>query len=494
MALADTTSAFRRFIHRYIRSDRGNMTMIAGLAAIPIVASAGMAIDYARISRVKDKMQLVIDGAALAAVGAKNLSGTTSQKATARVAIAESYLANGFESLTDARLVGSPTVTAVGTGVTIRATAEVKGSFMNVLNGLASSAEVGDGGGGAQAGAGGRKYGVTVSTSASFKSGASYLCILALNNSDPQSLEIQGTADIFAPGCAVWVNSGSSSGLYQNGNATLTAEKICVHGNYYGSNYFPYIPKTGLTDCPRIPDPLRTTFLADYAATYSSAALRYNGYSSSSKKYSQMTFTGSSTVVNLEPGLYDGGIQVKAGATVRLKGGTYFIQNGKFEVQNATVQNYSDDEGVTIVLTEPTAGTKVTNGTQVRLDVQAQGVFHIKAPAAGRFAGIAVAQHPNSITTATKTAANTVIGGGTKSVTGILYFPSNFLYITGGGTGTMTNPEKISVDDPLFAIVADKVLIEGNGQLRMGGAANYEDAGLPALPTAGTGKTTVALK
>lgn len=492
MAFADTTSALRRFLGRYIRSDRGNLTMIAGLAAIPIVAAAGMAIDYARISRVKDKMQLVIDGAALAAVGAKNLSGTSSQKSTARIAIAQNYLANGFATLTDARLVGSPTVTAVGSGVTIKATAEVKGSFMNVLNGLDSSARVGDGGGGTEQGTpGGRTYGVTVSTTASFKSGASYLCILALNNSDPQSIEIQGTADIYAPGCAVWANSSSSSGLYQNGNATLTAEKICVNGNYYGSNYFPYNPKTGSTDCPRIPDPLRTTFLADYAATYGSASLRYNGFWN--KKYWAKSYTGSSTNEILEPGIYDGGIEVKAGATIRLKGGTYFIQNGPFTVQNGHVMNF-DGQGVTIVLTEPTASTKVTNNTQVRLDVQAQGTFQIKAPGSGRFAGIAVAQHPNSITAATKVSANTVIGGGTKSITGTLYYPSNYLYITGGGSGTVSNPEKISVNDPLFAIVADKVMIEGNGQLRMGGAADYEVAGLPALPTAGTGKTTVSLK
>lgn len=45
--------------------------MIAALGSIPVIAAAGMAIDYARISRVHDEMQLIADGATLAAAGAE---------------------------------------------------------------------------------------------------------------------------------------------------------------------------------------------------------------------------------------------------------------------------------------------------------------------------------------------------------------------------------------------------------------------------------------
>ncbi len=514
MALADITTALRHHFKRYFRSDRGNMTMIASIAAIPVIAAAGMAVDYARISRVKDKMQLIVDGAALAAVGAKNISGTSAQKSAKRVEIASRYLANGLSSLTDVDVVGAPTINMSGANISISATAKVKGSFMNVLNALNTSAEIGNGGAGSAAGSGGKSYGITVRAEASYKSGTSYLCMLVLNNSAAQSLEIQGTADLVAPGCVVWVNSSSTSGLYMNGNASLLAQQICVFGGYGGSstNYNPYMPKTGTTDCPRYNDPLRTQFLTDYGTTYAAAKAsggtvnctdgtttfkcRYNGRSvggSGRVSYSQLTYSGSASNVTLQPGIYDGGIQVKAGATVRLAAGTYFIQNGKFEIQNATVMN-ADTGGVTIVLTEPSAGTRVTNSTQTRLDVQAQATLQIKAPSSGPFAGIAVAQHPDSITSTSKTLANTVIGGGTKSITGIVYYPTNILYVTGGGSGTVANPEKIATSDPLFAIVADRVLIEGNGQIQLGGAADFESAGLPALPSAGTGTATVSLK
>jgi hypothetical protein len=105
-----------------------------------------------------------------------------------------------------------------------------------------------------------------------------------------------------------------------------------------------------------------------------------------------------------------------------------------------------------------------------------------------------IAQHPDSITNTSKTTANSIIGGGIMSITGMVYYPSNILYVTGSGAGTVSNPEKIATEDKQFAIVADKVFIEGNGQIRIGGAADSEGSGLPALPVIGSGVETVALK
>ena len=67
MAFADMMTAAHRRMKNYLRSTSGNLTMIAALGSIPVIAAAGMAIDYARISRVHDEMQLIADGATLAA-------------------------------------------------------------------------------------------------------------------------------------------------------------------------------------------------------------------------------------------------------------------------------------------------------------------------------------------------------------------------------------------------------------------------------------------
>ena len=91
--------------------------------------------------------------------------------------------------------------------------------------------------------------------------------MLALNPSVSEALHVKGTADITAKNCAIWDNSSSNSGLYQNGNATITAASIYVVGNYYGSNFSPK-PSTSVAV---FADPLATQFATDYAATYASA-------------------------------------------------------------------------------------------------------------------------------------------------------------------------------------------------------------------------------
>ena len=71
-------------------------------------------------------------------------------------------------------------------------------------------------------------------------------------------------------------------------------------------------------------------------------------------------------------------------------------------------------------------------------------------------------------------------------VTGIMYFPSQKFYVTGGGN--------VSTSSEYFAIVADQIYIEGNGQLNISQASDFEAAGLPALPTSGSGVAKVSLK
>ena len=141
---------------------------------------------------------------------------------------------------------------------------------------------------------------------------------------------------------------------------------------------------------------------------------------------------------------------------------------------------------VTMIFTDATASSTTTTSTTRMLTVQAGGNLILKAPASGSFAGIALAQHPNSLTGTSKTTANNVQGGGSVEITGIMYYPKQTLYITGAGT--------MSTNSPMFAVVADRVYVEGNGQLTIGQASDSVAAGLPALPSAGSVAGKVALR
>ena len=461
-----TRSGARQFIaglfRRYLANTRGNITMLTGLASIPVIAAAGMAIDYARISRVHDQIQMVADGATLASASARYINGNTTQKSAARIQIATNFLKKGLADVTDTEFVGNPQVTLNGASVSVKVTARVKGSLINVLDVGKQSALLGMGGGGDQEGHySGRSYTMVVKSKARWTAGVNYICLLALNPTVDQSLMVKGTADITAKSCSIQVNSSSSSGLYQNGAATITAASICVHGgNYYGSSFSP-MP---FINCDVFNDPLATKFASDYAATYTngSPTMRYSSNA-------QMSFpAGPSTIY---PGVYKGGIKVGQNVALTLSPGTYFIKDGAFEVHPG---GSVTGTGVTIVL---------MGNSGAYLDVQGGADLNVKAPATGPFAGLAIAQHPLTIPTVAK--GNSIIGGGSVNMTGIIYFPKQTLLVTGAGD--------ISIAAPLFSIVADIINIQGNGQLNIGQSSDFDAAGLPALPSTGEGKSVVSL-
>jgi len=88
------------------------------------------------------------------------------------------------------------------------------------------------------------------------------------------------------------------------------------------------------------------------------------------------------------------------------------------------------------------------------------------------FKGIAFAQSPLSV----PSQPNLIIGGGSVEINGIMYFPKQPLKITGNGNIATTVAQ--------FAIMADTIAIEGNGQLNIHIGQNCQGSGLPDLPEA----------
>ncbi|HUR43382.1 MAG TPA: pilus assembly protein TadG-related protein, partial [Aestuariivirga sp.] len=120
--------------HRFLPNSSGNVTIMVALAAIPLVAGAGLAIDYLRGVRTQSELQQVADAAALAGAAAKNVTGTTAQKKAQREAIATNYITASVAKVSDVVMVGSPVVTSSTDFVDIQLNAKVAGSLINVLN------------------------------------------------------------------------------------------------------------------------------------------------------------------------------------------------------------------------------------------------------------------------------------------------------------------------------------------------------------------------
>lgn len=75
----------------FLRSNRGNVAMMFGIALVPMTIAAGVGLDYARSSLVKSQMSDALDAAALAVASAKGLNHDTAEK------LAQQYFAANYK-------------------------------------------------------------------------------------------------------------------------------------------------------------------------------------------------------------------------------------------------------------------------------------------------------------------------------------------------------------------------------------------------------------
>ena len=394
--------------HEYVRDKRGSVAVLFALSSVPILIASAVALDMSNASQIKSRMQAAADAGALA--GATRLALNASDADKEDLAL-DTFYANIPDVLED-RIIGSPSVSidmadeSVRLDVTINAI-PILGSVMSeeVTLGVTSEASVSDG---------------------------SPICIMALNETVPEALSIQGTADLVAEDCAVHVNSGDNEALHHNGNATGTAESFCVHGGSSGDNFSPD-PKEG---CGIERDPLEDQFGEDWAAediddlpcTYSNLG---------------QINTGAGVVTNLAPGVYCGGLTIKKGIVQLQEGGMYVFRDGALHVQA-----HGQLKGTKVAIL-------LDGNDSTRFITQSGAKVNVSARTSGKFKGIAIAQHPSSV----PTQENLIIGGGEMSFKGMLYFPKQALKVTGGGD--------VGGSVAQFAIIADTIAIEGNGQVTL---------------------------
>src|SRR5579864_8859968 len=119
---AATCARLRTLVTAFGRSRRGNVAIITGLAAIPLISAVGCAIDYSYASMVKTKLQAAADAATLAAVSNNSPVVTTAKAMTGNGTVSggSTYLTNYFGENTSAFsgvTVGTSNVTKTSTTV-----------------------------------------------------------------------------------------------------------------------------------------------------------------------------------------------------------------------------------------------------------------------------------------------------------------------------------------------------------------------------------------
>lgn len=457
MSVSKALKIWGKSFLRFARNQAGNATLITGLAAIPLVASAGLAIDYVRGTRAASELQSVTDSAALAAAAAKNVPGATSSaKLLARKQIAMNFLNAQLPKVQDLEVQGSPTVSVSPNTVDIQVNAKVKGSLINVLNGLASSAQIGGNPGGGAAGSSSKDIELTIRSKIGYTK-ENYTCLLALEPSAKQAIYFQGNSEFMAT-CGVMANSSHPTEAIRTwGNAYAEAESFCSWGGWMGSGFNP-APKKG---CAPKADPYAT--LAMPAAGSCITA----GEIPQATVHSSQGVTVKNTTATLKPGTYCKGLHIQTGGIANMEPGVYIIKDGTFDISSQS-QVYATN-GVVIYLT----------GSGSLIDVDSGAVFKLNAPTnvtavtstnpklnTAPYKGFALI---HDRTLATSGTPNSIYSKGGVDIQGAIYMPKQNLEVWANGD--------MNASSNYFPMVVNKLNMNGTATLYV--KLDYATFGVP---------------
>lgn len=272
-------------------------------------------------------------------------------------------------------------------------------------------------------------------------------CVVALDRSASDAVQVQGNATATLNGCSLYDNSSSPLALDVGGSATLSAQSVNVGGGISGAAN---ISASGgiFTGQPPIDDP----------------------YASSS--FPSPSGCGSNVPNNLgtitfSPRVFCGKLQLNAGDNVTLSSGIYYFA-GQNKGDGLVVNGGATltGNGVTLVFTSKNGNSNSYAG----FTVNGSATINLTAMTTGPTAGIVIFGDRNMPAPPDNNSpAFTITGNGSMLFTGAVYVPSGAVTFGGG-----------AVANGCLQLVADKVALQGN--------PNF------AINCAGTGTNTIGPK
>jgi hypothetical protein len=365
-------------------------------------AAGAMTINFMTSFRVRSEAQSAMDSAVLA--GTLPPDGTPEAE---RLSLADaSFNANRrlkstVKKETTEYEVIEPTssvFTVSGTSVSGRSVLEVPNPFKKILGSATLT--------------------VTVEAEAQ-KMQAGPICVLGLDPSEAETIDINGNAEVNLTNCTALANSKSGEGMRQVGTSWMKAKAIGVTGGYTGDNFMP-VPITGAD--PK-PDPLASIPMPKAGACVADVP----------KKLQQ-------TTVTLDPGTYCGGLDIKADSHITLKPGIYIMLNGPLMVNSGATLTGNN---VMIAFLGPDATAYI----------QAGAVVTLTSPLEGTYAGIQFFGDRETYSSKSGKVEPlwfTVIGDSTVSWDGTLYMPAHHTWLAGGSAITATSPNYVAISRKLW--------------------------------------------
>jgi Flp pilus assembly protein TadG len=271
----------------FARNKKGNMALMFALVSPVLMASVGVAVDFAFYSMKLSRLQGAADRAAIAAVSELAVVNADSKSVTQ---VAENFARTG---LSNASLAVGVKVGEKRDQVTVKLTEEWTPFFANFL---------------------GAKVTPVVVDATAKLAGSTNICVLALNPSGAKAIHMDKRAKLNANGCAVYSNSSHNQSIRLDQVSEMKAALICAVGGVQAKTNA--ISPAATTDCTVLPDPL---------------ASRNAPVIGACKSVNFKVSTGSHV---LDPGTYCGGIDISGTANVAFTPGNYVIKDGPFKISN----------------------------------------------------------------------------------------------------------------------------------------------------------------
>ena len=387
---------------------KGVIVVTFALGTFVLCGFAGLALDVTYLQMWKRKAQTAADAGAQSA--AIELKRTSSSSSASSAALSDAA-ANGFIHGVDATVtVQNPPASGSHSGDTkfalIAVSKAVPTYFMRAFG----------------------RDSVTVGATA--VSGLAQMdpCVFVLNPSANNSMQLGGGPNV-QMSCGIQIDSNSPSALQVTGGAVINTLSFNVVGGAQISSAASVTP-VPQTNMPSEDDPL------SWRVSPSVGGCNYNNFHVSGGGRNN-------NPINLDPGVYCGGIDINSDRRINMAAGLYIMAGGGFKISS---QGDVDGTDVTIF------NTATSSRGHGAISITGGSLLNLRAPRSGTYEGMLIFEDRKVF----DNGPNHISGQAASNIEGIIYMPNSTLNFA-GGSGTIAQYN---------AIVADTLAFTGQSTFR----------------------------
>lgn len=322
----------------FARAKDGTSAILLALVLPTLAGITGFAADYSAATSGQQRLQSVVDSAALSIAREMTVTSVDNTRAQA---LAEQYVAANIPANTPYKIVVAAALAEANMAVKVVGQQQVATPF-GLLERFAGVSII-------SASALAR---VTASSS------PQKLCLVSLGEQVDGGIFLHNGSVVTAPGCMLQSNSTKPEAVIINAGSSVKAGLVCARGGV--KNMASLVEASLVSDCPAIVDPL---------------ANKPEPVVSNGCDFKKLVVDAG--VKTLQPGTYCGGLEIKANAKVTMNPGVYQFKNGFFLVKDfAEVRG----NGVTLLF----------NGGGAYFRFEDSALIELSAPASGSTAGMLI--------------------------------------------------------------------------------------------------------